>query len=287
MKTITIMNVKGGVGKTASAANIAYVLAKKFKKKVLLIDTDAQGNVSDFFFEKKETKENEDKSVGRMLNLFRKALNGESAYKSKTLEDILLDATCEIDIHDCMISTMNENLFVIPSEITLTTAERKLNADITTPIQFRIKNHLDKAAHEFDYCIFDCAPYLTSTTTNALVCTDMVYTPLRPDMASLKGLAVTLNLIREVQTFVPQMGYGGAFFTATERGKHEKIVLQIAKQVLEENLPGVLIPLEIRKSKIVEESTYTQTPLLETGKEGKLVSDDYVALTEYIMKKIN
>lgn len=285
MKVITIMNVKGGVGKTASAVNIAYILAKEHHKKVLLIDTDAQGNATDFYYGK-QNQDSDNTSVDRMLEMFQSALQGESLYDVKhTLQDLILDSTGELDIHDCIIPTMHENLFLIPAEIELTVAERQLNADITTPIQYRIQTHLEKIKDEFDYCIFDCSPYLTITTTNALVCTDKVYTPLRPDMASLKGLAVTLNLIKGIQSYVKDLTYGGAFFTATERGKHEKVVLQIAKQVLEEYLPGVLIDYDIRKSKVIEEATYTQTPLIETGAEGKKVAEDYKNLTKYIVSQ--
>lgn len=286
MNVITIMNVKGGVGKTASAVNIAYILAQKYNKKVLLIDTDAQGNASDFYYNRKK-EDDSDIATTRMISMFQNALQGKSLYDVEyTLQDLILDQTGELDIHQCIVPTMNHNLFLVPAEIELTVAERQITADqLTTPIQYRIKSHLDKIENEFDYCIFDCSPYLTITTTNALVCTDKVYTPLRPDMASLKGLAVTLNLIEGIQSYVKDLEYGGAFFTATEKGKHEKVVLQVAKQVLDEFLPGVLINCDIRKSKAIEESTYTQTPLLEVGAEGKKVLSDYIELTKFIVNQ--
>lgn len=284
MKTIAIMNVKGGVGKTASATNIAYILAKKMKQRVLLVDTDAQGNASDFFFGK-EKSTSDDESMERTMELFYNAVENKKLYDTPTLSDILDDVDNKLDIHKCILPTMCENLFLLPAEIGLTEAEKRLQT-----AQFnsqRLKNHLDTVWDEFDCCIFDCSPYLNHTTTNVLVCTDMVYTPLRPDMASLKGLAVTYNFIENTKTYVSTLQYGGAFFTAAEKGKYEKVVLQTAKLVLEQNLPDVLIPIDIRKSKAIEEATYLQKPIIETGAEGKKVADDYIALTKYIMKQLD
>lgn len=280
MKKIAIVNVKGGVGKTASATNISCILAKVFNKRTLLVDTDPQGNASDFFFGKDKAT-SDDESMEQTMNLFCKAVENQKLYDTPTLSDILDDQENQLDIHDCILPTMYENLYIIPAEIGLTEAEKRLQTS-----QFnsqRLMNHLESIENEYDYCIFDCSPYLNHTTTNVLVCTDFVYTPLRPDMASLKGLAVTYNFIESTKVYVNSLKYGGAFFTAAEKGKYEKVVLQTAKIVLEQNLPGILIPIDIRKSKAIEESTYLQKPIIETGAEGKKVAEDYIMLTKYIM----
>ena len=286
MKTITFLNVKGGVGKTSSAVNIAYILAKKYNKKVLLIDMDAQGNASDFFRDK-ASLESDSEALSRSFERFLDILKNNTITSGSeyTIEDILEDAKGKVDIKDAIHTTMHENLDFIPADISLTNIERKITTEAWS--HKRLRDHIKAVEAEYDYCIIDSSPYLNILTTNSLYVTDFVYTPLRSDLASLKGLALTLNFIKQVQENIDghEILFCGTYFTALEKSSAEKVVTQVARDVLSEALPNIMLPCDIRKNKMVEESTYNQTPLYEIRKEAGKALEDMEKLTEYIIEQ--
>lgn len=269
MKTICYLNNKGGVGKTATVSTIGHMMSQVYGKKVLMIDLDPQGNLSAGYSEVDWT------------DLFLSILNGHEACVEKSVEDVLMYP--EMDIHEAIKNTEYERLDVIPSHLTLSTVEETLKADITTPQQFKLKAQLQKIKDEYDYCLIDCSPSISILNINGLVASDEVYIPLRCDGNSCIGMAITMNLIRTVQTYNPTLQLGGCFLTQFDGRKNvAKTVYELLKNIMTEDL---ILPFTIGNTKYLEENTFEQKPLLaiDSGKNKCSATLSYLKLTEYMI----
>lgn len=271
MKTLCMLNDKGGVGKTANAITISHMLVTVHKKKVLMVDMDPQGNLSAQF------------SSDDWYSIFISILKGVKLDKDKSVEDILLDP--QMDVREAIRHTKYENLDIIPSHLTLSEVEELLKANVKTPQQFKLMAQLEKVKDEYDYCIIDCSPSINILNINALVAADEVYIPLRCDGNSCIGMAITLNLISTVQSYNPNLKLGGCFFTQFDKRK------AVSKQIydlLQQELPkGMLLPFKIGTTKFLEQNTFEQKPLLEvdSGKRKSNVTLTYLKFTEYLVSQ--
>lgn len=274
MKTISFINIKGGVGKTATSITVGHILATYFGKKVLLVDADPQGNMSTTY------------SAVNIMSVLKNLLIGEKEESElPTIEDLLLKP--EIETHLAIRNTEYNNLDIIPALLTLSEAEKALKEDFILPQQYRLKNHLEKIKDEYDYCIIDCSPSVNIVNINALVASDIVYVPMKCDAWSGIGMCVARDYIKMVSSYNYKLKFGGFFYVQWEKNKN---VSTVAYQLFKDNLGEELLPCSIRKSKLIEEMSYMQKPLLEYDKKGKggkysPVTEDYIKLTEYIMSQ--
>lgn len=269
MRTIIFLNNKGGVGKTASVTTVAHMMASRYDKKVLLIDLDPQMNTTCMF------------SQVDFIEQFSKIYKGEYGKAEKSVEDLLLDKS--MDIHECIKKTGYPNLDLIPSFLTLSEAEERMKADVRSPQQFRLQNHLKRVRSEYDYCIIDTSPSISIININGLVAADEVYIPLRCDGGSLLGAAITMNLVETVAEYNSGLSIGGMFFTQWNGRKN---ISKTVYELLEDAFGNHLLPMTIRGSKNIEEGSLVQMPLLEydSGKTKSGVTEDYIKLTEHIMQ---
>lgn len=270
MKTIIFLNNKGGVGKTASVTTIAHMMATKYKKKVLLIDLDPQMNSTTMY------------SNIDFVKMFYSIYKGTCEKMDKSVEDLLLNRV--EDIHECIQHTEYENLDIIPSYLTLSETEQLVKADVKTPQQFRLQRYLRGVQKEYDYCIIDSSPSVSIINVNGLVAADNVYVPLRCDGGSLLGVAIIMNLFETVSEYNAGLKMGGMFFTQWNGRKN---VSQSVYELLSEMFGEYILPVSIRTSKNLEESSLVQIPLLayDKGKNKCTATQDYLALTEYILKE--
>lgn len=160
MKTLTVMNYKGGVGKTATAVNVAYDLSEKGYK-TLLIDCDPQGNASYFFGKYDETK----KSITGVLNGDYELKKAIRRTKYKNLDIIQADKNLEI-------------------------------VDIFSPTELQYQ--LKKVEHRYDFVICDCHPTFDTYTQCALNAADLCIVPVKLDKNSINGLALFDEHFQEV-----------------------------------------------------------------------------------------
>jgi chromosome partitioning protein len=167
-RVISIVNQKGGVGKTTTAINLSSCIAVA-EKKVLLIDIDPQANASS--------------GLGVRLE--------EDEYS--IYEVILSDA----DIRNTIVKTNVPHLDVLPSNIHLVGAEVEL-VDVAER-EKKLKSAIQYVKDDYDYIFIDCPPSLGLLTLNALSASDSVLIPIQCEYYALEGLSQLLNTIHLVQ----------------------------------------------------------------------------------------
>lgn len=165
---ISITNQKGGVGKTTSAVNLAYYLAKAGKK-VLLVDFDPQGN----------------------------ATSGLGVDKDKlniTMSDVVLGKKL---LKDTIIATDYKNLWLAPStphlantEAELAQAERRFS---------RLKVAIESVANQYDFILIDSPPSLSLLTVNGLIAARYILLPVQAEFYALEGLGQLLETMKLVR----------------------------------------------------------------------------------------
>ena len=208
MKKLSILNIKGGVGKTTSTINLASTLAEEGKK-VLTVDIDAQSNSTMLF----------------------KAYDIDAL----SVSDILLDKN--INVEDVIKGTDFDNIDVLPSNISLAFTEKKILLDVTRNQQNRLKKALEQVEDKYDYCLIDCPPSLNMITINALVASDEVIVPIKIDKFALDGLGYLLESINEIKDeFNENLKFLGCFITMDNSTTVNKEIKKALKDLLGEKI---------------------------------------------------
>jgi len=282
MQTIAMINNKGGVGKTSSVTTIGHMMAVLHNKRVLIVDMDPQANASAMFSDDSWMALFIEQLKGLDIpDLIRMLPQMDGVQKELSVEDLLLNR--KLDPHKVIRHSAYDGLDILPARLTLSTVEERLKADVTTPQQFKLKTQLEKVREDYDYCLIDCSPSVSLLNINALAAADEVYIPLRCDGNSLIGLTISLGLVETVKEYSPGLRFAGCFLTQYSPRKN---VARATRELLEQVFcDGFLLPITIGTSKLLEENTYAQQPLLalDSGKQKSAVTKAYMDLTEYIL----
>ena len=217
-KVISVSNQKGGVGKTTTTVNLSTLLAKKGKK-VLLIDTDPQGNATSGL------------GITKELEL--------SVY------DILVGDTA---FDETIQETTIKNLSVCPSNISLAGAEVELVSMMSR--EQRLKTKLDVIKDRYDYILIDCPPSLGLITLNAFTASDSVLIPVQCEYFALEGLGQLLNTVNLVKKHLNKnLEIEGALLTMYDaRTNLSNQVVKEVKKYFEDKVYKTVIPRNVRLS---------------------------------------
>ncbi len=186
-RIISIVNQKGGVGKTTTAVNLATALAASGRK-VLLVDLDPQGNAST-------------------------GLGIAHTDRRITSYNLIIG---DVGVSEAVMKTLIPNLFLVSANIDLSGAEIELVS--ITRREFRLREAFAAEALLYDYVIIDCPPSLGLVTLNALTSADSVLIPLQCEFYALEGLSHLLKTIELVRTKLnPKLTIHGIVLTMYDR----------------------------------------------------------------------
>ena len=222
-KFISLVNQKGGVGKTTTSINLSSALGH-LGKKVLLIDLDPQSN----------------STTGLGIN---------KANIKLSIYDVITNR-CEIS--DAIIKTKFKNLSVIPSMIFLSGVEIELMQTSMREDNFilgdQLKNQINKIKDRYDFIIIDCPPALGILTTNALAASDSVLIPVQCEYFALEGVTQLLNTIILTQTKVnPKLDIEGVLLTMLDgRTLVGLEVVEDVRKFFKEKVFNTIIPRLVR-----------------------------------------
>jgi chromosome partitioning protein len=217
-RVIAIANQKGGVGKTTTAVNLAASLTAT-KRRVLLIDLDAQGNAT----------------MGCGID-----------------KHALARTTCDVLLGDCtameaLVPVEFGGFMLMPSNQDLTAAEVRL-LTMSAGREFRLRNALKPIRDDFDVILIDCPPSLNMVTLNALVAADSVMVPMQCEYYALEGLSALMQTIEQVKDNInPDLQIEGLLRTMFD--PRNNLSNEVSAQLIEhfgEKVFRTMIPRNVR-----------------------------------------
>lgn len=250
-KILSIINQKGGVGKSTTAVNLSAALGGQ-NKSVLLVDLDPQGN----------------------------ATSGLGIDKSQVVHDIYDVLLADVDVHDAIIPDVCEGLDVIPATINLAGAEVELVNEIAR--ENRLKSALGSLRGHYDYIFIDCPPSLGLLTVNALVAADKLFIPIQCEFYALEGVTKLLDSMKRVKTLLnPSLDIYGVLLTMFDgRTTLSKQVADEVRTYFGKSVFETMIP---RTVKLSEAPSYGQ-PITEYDPKGK-GAESYIALAKEVITR--
>ena len=217
-KIVSVANQKGGVGKTTTTVNLSTILAKKGKK-VLLIDTDPQGNATS-------------------------GLGIEKESDLSTYDLLITDVAAE----DIIQETAIKNLYISPSNMNLAGAEVQLVSMMSR--EQRLKEKIDVIKDQFDFILIDCPPSLGLITLNAFTASYSVLIPVQCEYYALEGLGQLLNTVELVRKHLNKNLYvEGAILTMYDiRTNLANQVVREVKRFFQNKVYKTVIPRTVKVS---------------------------------------
>lgn len=251
MRVISVMNLKGGVGKTTTIVNMAAILARDYDKKVVVIDADPQANATDFF-----------KLRGR---------NGLYAWYSDSEQD-------PADPLDYIHHTDIPGVSIIPAEIDLVNIDiddSYGNGSITfiADLCSALSDGTDA-----DFVLIDCPPCFTTTSCAALYASEDVIIPVKPDGFVASGLMELDRQLAALRRLNQSINVAGALITMW----HNSEAVNAGTMALRDQIDVPVFRTMIRRSDKVDESTFARQTLDEWSPYSAAGRDYRAFVAEYL-----
>lgn len=249
---IAITNQKGGVGKTTTAVNLCYSLAKSGKK-VLLIDFDPQGNATSGFGIDKQSL-------------------------SSSMVDVINE---QLPLAEVVRETKYKNLFVAPTLAQLANAEVELaQADKRF---VRLKSAIDSVSDNYDIIIIDCPPSLSLLTVNGLIAAKFVILPVQAEFYALEGLGQLLETMKLIKKATnPSLELLGVLTTMMD--SRTTLSSQVHDEI-KKHFPGKVFETTIPRNIRLAEAPSHGVPVGAYDKFSK-GSRAYKALAKEVLKRV-
>lgn len=250
-RTISIFNMKGGVGKTTTAYNLAAGLADFFNKKVLLVDIDPQGNSSASFG----------------IKIWDLELH---------IKDVLLR---KASIQDTVI-TIRDNIDVVPANISL--AEDEIPISGLPGRELLLRKAIAKVQDRYDFILIDCPPNIGVFSMNALMASDEVLIPVDLSFLGLLGLKSIEKALDLIHTALDhQIKITGVLATRYDgRTNVSKEVLESLKSTFAEKMFDTVIPENVR----IKEAPGFSIPVYKHDKKSE-GAKAYTALVKEVVSR--
>ncbi len=249
-KVISVVNQKGGVGKTTTTVNLSACLAQQGKK-VLLIDMDPQGNATS-------------------------GLGIDTEELETTVYQVLIG---EKPMEESIVQTEFGELYLSPSDIQLAGAEIEM-----VPMkkrEFVLKNALSDMKNQYDYILIDCPPSLNLMTINALVASDSVLIPVQCEYYALEGLSRLMQTVKSIKKQLnANLDIEGILLTMYDsRTNLSTMVAEEVKNFFPKKVYHTVIPRNVRLS---EAPSYGQ-PIIAYDPYSR-GSESYTELAKELIK---
>ena len=254
MTVISIANQKGGVGKTTTTIELAKILCDEGKR-VLVVDLDQQGNLSEYSGIKEETNS----SIYEVLNA------------DKMIQDVIRKS--EIGFS------------VVPSSAKLSKADRTF---VDTDDVYLLDDALKMVEEDYDIVFLDNSPSRNILLTMSYVASDYIIVPTEGDSGSIKGInAVETDLkkLRGGRNSLSHAKILGLILTKKENTVIHDVAIETMKELAEKEIEGTPFVTYVRKSIIVSEIKAEQKSL-QQYKKNSGVSRDYQQIAEQILERI-
>ena len=232
MRTSIILNLKGGVAKTASTVNIAAILAKDYRQRVLLVDADSQCNTTEFF--------GGDPAKGNLAEVLRHQESDGGQFAAASIQPTNFTG---IDLLAGDDSLMDLDLTKVELQDVRATCLRDM-----------VQLLSERGA--YDHCLVDCPPAFNAASAAALMAADEVIIPIKLDAFSLRGMTNLLRQIANMRQINPSLRLAGCLPTMWYKGSN----IVEAEQTLRES--GLPVFPHIRRTDKVDDMTFAQEPLL-------------------------
>ncbi len=243
MKVISILNHKGGTGKTTTTVNLGKALAMQ-NKKVLVIDVDSQSNLS--------------QHVG-----------------VEEAQETIYEALC--GKKSLPVIDLGDNLHIVPANIDLAGADEELKKNVNG--YFKLKTALSNIHENYDFILIDCPPSLDILTINALIASDEVIIPTQSQYFSIRGLQTIFELIEELkQNLNPDLKIRGILLTQV----NNTVINKTIQDTVYEGYGDLVFKTFVRQNIALTEASYSNQSIFEYNPKSQ-GAEDYLNLSKEIL----
>lgn len=255
MRVTAVINLKGGVGKTTTVLNMAAILAKDYKARVLLIDADSQCNATEFCMA--------DPEAGNLATLLRAAKAAQEP--------------AELAINAIQPSSVLEGVDVLAGsdelmDLDLTKAG---SGDVALDI-IRVLAEELAVRDSYDYILIDCPPAFNAASAAALIAADDAVIPIKLDAFALRGMANVRRQIDNMRRINPRLRVSGFLPTMWYRSSQ----IAAAEATLQDS--GLPIYRHIRRSAKVDDTTFAQEALISYSRSSGAAIDYRRFMGQYV-----